>query len=95
MAERTITVMVKAFGGIRDLVGSPLRFELSAHSRVSDLLNAAYERVPGLRERLEDGLARGYLTILLDGRNVRFLSGMETALPDGATVAFLPPVGGG
>jgi len=93
--EETITITVKAFGGIRDLVGSPLRIGLPVRSTVSDLLDVAYERIPGLRERLEDGLARGYLTILLDGRNVRFLDGMRTPLTDGATVAFLPPIGGG
>ncbi len=95
MADERIAVTVKAFGGIRDLVDSSLRFELRAQATLTDLLSAAYERVPGLRKRLEDGLARGYLTILLDGRNVQSLEGMNTPLSDGATVAFLPPVGGG
>jgi sulfur-carrier protein len=35
------------------------------------------------------------ITLMVNGRSVQFLSGMETALHDGDEVLLLPPVGGG
>jgi sulfur-carrier protein len=95
LTDEGITATVKAFGGVRDLIDAPLRVELPCGATVHDLLDAVYEKVPGLRERLSDGLSRGYLAVLIDGRNVRFLQGMDTPLSNGSTVALLPPVGGG
>jgi sulfur-carrier protein len=53
-------------------------------------------RHPGLRERLVDekGLRR-FVNVYLNDEDVRFLSGLETALSDGDTVTVLPAVAGG
>ncbi len=36
-----------------------------------------------------------YITLMVNGRSVQFLSGTETALHDGDEVLLLPPVAGG
>jgi sulfur-carrier protein len=36
-----------------------------------------------------------HITLMVNGRSVQFLSGMETALHDGDEVLLLPPVAGG
>ena len=36
-----------------------------------------------------------YITLMVNGRSVQFLSGLETALHDGDEVLLLPPVAGG
>jgi sulfur-carrier protein len=53
-------------------------------------------RHPGLRERLVDekGLRR-FVNVYLNDEDVRFLSGLETAISDGDTVTVLPAVAGG
>lgn len=43
----------------------------------------------------EKGQIRPYLQILLNGRNINLLQGLETRLEAGATLALLPPAGGG
>lgn len=97
--DERMTVTVKVFGGLRELAASSaITVSLPLGTTVTDLLVALHRRVPALHEKLETGLADGYINILLNGRNgrnVRFLDGLETRLPAGATIAFLPPIGGG
>ena len=89
-------ISAKFFGGLRDLVGSSLvKLCLESGAVVEDVLAELRERFPALHEKLELGISKGYLNILLNGQNVRFLGGLETELSNGATLAFLPPIGGG
>ena len=91
-----IEVTVKAFGGLRELIGSSAAFvHLPHEATITDLLAEIRRCYPLFSEKLEVGLTKGYINILLNGRNVRFLDRMATRLSDGVTVAFLPPVGGG
>jgi len=96
--DERMTVTVKAFGGLRELApSSAITVSLPLGTTVADLLVVLHRRIPALHEKLETGLADGYINILLNGRNVRFLDGLRTRLPAaaGATIAFLPPIGGG
>jgi molybdopterin converting factor small subunit len=38
---------------------------------------------------------RDLVNILKNGRNIQFLSGLDTPLDDGDTIALFPPVAGG
>jgi len=92
----SIRVTLKLFGGLRRLRGSSFEERsVAADSTVEDLWAGLEREAPELVERLRDGVARGYLHVLLNGRNVVFLDGPETRLRDGDTVAVLPPIGGG
>ena len=94
--DKPIAITVKLFGGLRELVGdSSISVSLSTHAMVTDLLGELRHRYPKLCEKLEPGLTKGYLNVLIDGRNIRSLVGFDTALSNGSTIAFLPPVGGG
>jgi sulfur-carrier protein len=93
-----IVVLVKVFGGLREITGGELAkgtatVRLSGEASVSDVIGAIAAQAPMLAERIRSG--SGYLNVLLNGRNVRFLAGMDTAVFDGATVSILPPIGGG
>lgn len=57
-------------------------------------LDAAH---PGIAERLLDdsGEIRRFVNIFVDDEDVRFKSGLDTAVPDGATVSIIPAVAGG
>ena len=91
-----IDVTVKVFGGLRGLLGQAcITISLPLGSDVERLLAAIAATHPELSSRLREGIERGYVSALLNGRNVRFLDGLETRLEDGDSLAFLPPVGGG
>jgi molybdopterin converting factor small subunit len=89
-------VTVRVFGGLREHIG---RAALLVPARdvptVAGLLAHLDAAEPRLAEALRNGLRDGYLSILVNGRNVRFLAAADTALRGGDAVAFLPPIGGG
>lgn len=94
--EAPATVTVKVFGGLRDTVGgSALSVSIQPGSTVDDLLAILDRSHHELAGALHRGLSEGYLNVLVNGRNARFLTGGATPLADGDAVAFLPPIGGG
>lgn len=52
---------------------------------------------PGVADRVLDarGEVRPYVHLFVDDRDVRGLQGLDTALPDAATVTVVPAVAGG
>jgi molybdopterin synthase sulfur carrier subunit len=64
---------------------------------VRQLIDLVCDRTtPQLREDLLDGqeIRKGTL-LLVDGRNVLFLEGLDTQVTDCQEIAFFPPGGGG
>jgi molybdopterin synthase sulfur carrier subunit len=59
-----------------------------------DGLNSQY---PGLKERLldETGQLRRFVNVYVNGEDVRFQQGVETALKAGDEVSIVPAVAGG
>lgn len=57
-------------------------------------LEGAY---PGVRERVldESGQLRRFVNIYVNGDDVRFIDGLNTALKDGDEVSIVPAVAGG
>lgn len=87
---------VKVFGGLRDREDrSNLRVPILPGTTVDGLLSILDQKDPTLADALRRGVSEGYLNVLVNGRNVRFLTGNATELADGDAVAFLPPIGGG
>ena len=66
-------------------------------STVGEVLDALYAEHTELRERVagDDGQLRRFVNVFLDGEDIRFLDGLETAVPDGAELTILPAVAGG
>jgi molybdopterin synthase sulfur carrier subunit len=91
-----IRVTLKVFGGFRQLRESPVEERsVPAGSTIEGLWAGLALEAPEFVERLREGIGKGYLHVLLNGRNIVFLNGPETELSDGDTVAILPPIGGG
>jgi len=59
---------------------------VSKFEELEDLL--LEEPLPGIK--LKSGV-----TVMVNGRNIRFLDGNETELEGGDTVTVFPPIGGG
>lgn len=91
-------VTVKSFATLRNVMESRLTQELNDGSTLSDLLTLLMERYPGLRDEIfEEGRRelQDYVNILVNGRNINFINGLDTELKDGDLVVLFPPAGGG
>ncbi len=87
---------VRVFGALRALVGAK-EVEVGAAGTVRAVLAELAATYPALGERVldEDGDLRGSILVLVNGRNIEFLGGVDTLLQKGDQVAVFPPVGGG
>ena len=94
-----IRVEVSYFSNVRALTGEPgSTLELKERSSVHDLLiNVAARYGDELREYMftEDNMLHSHVVVILNGRGVGVLDGLDTALNDGDRVAILPSIGGG
>jgi molybdopterin synthase sulfur carrier subunit len=86
--------------GIKEVIGQRLtEIELPRGSTVADFLSYMRERWgEGLSTRLfnpDNGAVLPYVQIMVNGRAINFLRGLETSLEEGDEVLILPPVSGG
>ena len=87
---------VKYFGEIRPLTGLKEEGWPHPHSDVRSLLTALGEKHPALRNRLFEGdQLSSTMIILVNGRSVDYLNGVETLLQPDDIVDVFPVEGGG
>ena len=74
--------------------GKKVQVEASTLKQAIDSLVFGRE---GLKNRLldESGKPRDYINVYVDGRDYRFLNGLETELRDGSSITIIPAVSGG
>ena len=89
---------VSFYATLEPIVGERhVEVSLAKGASVGALVENLAQRWPGLAEHLFDehgGLSRR-VNIFVDGRNVRWLEGLETQLEPGQSVDIFPPVAGG
>lgn len=93
---------VRFFGSLRELVGKKvecIKFEddeIVTVKKVLKRLSEIYGKdfVEYVFDR-RTGEIQSYLLLLVNGRSITVLGGLETRLIDGDVLAMLPPVGGG
>ena len=68
-----------------------------AGGTVREVVHALDEAWPGMEFRLcyETGELRTFVNVFVNGRNIRYLQGLDTPVPAGATLHILPSVAGG
>ena len=64
---------------------------------LAELIDALEQQHPGLKERIcdETGELRRFVNVYVNGEDVRFLSGLQTAVESGPEVSIVPAVAGG
>jgi len=64
---------------------------------VAAVLDNLEDAHPGFKSRLldDDGSLRKFVNLFVADDDVRFIDGLETAVPDGETVSIVPAVAGG
>jgi molybdopterin synthase sulfur carrier subunit len=91
-------MQVRIFGSLRQFVGAKaVEVELARGASVQYLLDRLIAEYPILEEKFfdEEGNLRGSINVLLNGRHIAFLQGLDTAVQEDDQVALFPAVGGG
>ena len=97
MMETSPKVEARFYGSLQKVFQGKVRqVDLGKAPNVRGLFEVLCSS-PERRQELFDGQGhiRSNLTILRNGRNIEFLSGLDTKLNDGDTVAIFLPVYGG
>lgn len=89
---------IKLFATLRDLTGAK-QIEVPFHDgqTVRELIQTVRDVSPALADKMLDerGELTGLVHVLLDGRNIEWLDGLDTTIQESNTLVFLPPAAGG
>ena len=91
-----MSVMVRIPTPLRRMTGGKDKVEVESGS-LAAMVDELEGNFPGLKDRLldEDGELRYFVNIYLNGEDVRFLDGLDTAMSTGDEVSIVPAVAGG
>ncbi|GAB4451463.1 MAG: hypothetical protein Fur0044_46780 [Anaerolineae bacterium] len=89
---------IKVYATLRDVVGGPsVWLDGATELTVGQLLETLCNKYPALSPKLllnGDDLHPA-IHILVNGRDMRYLNGLDTLLTNQDTIRIFPPVGGG
>ena len=92
-------VEVKFFTSLREITGKKVdEIQLQNTITVDELLTLLSEKYgKNFREYIynKKGDVQGFLSFLVNGKNINIMQGFDTKLQENDIVAILPPVGGG
>jgi len=91
-----MSVTVRVPTTLRTLTGGAAEVQVDG-ATVGQVIASLEGQHPGFSERILDdqGGLRRFVNVFVADDDVRFLQGLDTAVPDGETVAIIPAVAGG
>jgi sulfur-carrier protein len=91
-----VPVTVRIPTQLRPLAGGHSEISTGG-ATVAEVLKALEAAHPGFSDRIFDdtGRLRRFVNVFLADEDIRFLDGVDTAVPDGATLSIVPAVAGG
>ena len=91
-----MSIVVRIPTPLRRLTNGEDKVDVDGDS-LGGVIEAMNEQYPGIRERICDdqGQLRNFVNVYINGEDVRFLQGLETATSDGDEVSVVPAVAGG
>jgi molybdopterin synthase sulfur carrier subunit len=94
VVAKQVTVSIPT--ALRERTGNRRRVTVEGCT-IRELIQALEQRFPGLRFNLchETGELRPYVNIFLEQENVRYLQGLDTHVPPGASIHIVHSVAGG
>ena len=91
-------MQMMVYATLRDILGtSKITLDLTEQTTARQLLQRLATDYPSLGDKLwdADGNLTGYVTILLNGRALEYLDGLDTPVTNADELSLFPPVGGG
>jgi molybdopterin synthase sulfur carrier subunit len=91
-----MSINVRIPAPLRRVTGGVDKVSIEADS-VGGVIEALNVEFPGIKDRLCDdtGALRNFVNVYVNGEDVRFDSGLETATKSGDEVSIVPAVAGG
>ena len=91
-----MSVMVRIPTPLRRMTNGQAKVEIES-ADLGELVEKLNSEFPGFKDRLvdENGELRYYVSIYLNGEDVRFLDGMSTSTNEGDEISIVPAVAGG
>jgi len=91
-----MAVIIRIPTTLRPLTAGQPEVEVDAGT-VGEAIAALDAAHPGFTSRIldESGALRRFVNVFVSDDDVRFLDGLDTAVPEGATIAIVPAVAGG
>ena len=89
---------IRLYATLRDKVGhKEVELPFATHQTVGDILHELVKVHPELNDDIwnADGSLAGHVVVILAGRDVRHLDGVNTTLSEDDWLDVFPPVGGG
>lgn len=88
---------IRFYATLRPLVGGRTVQLDAPPPTVGAVLHRLIDEHPGLEGKLLDdsGAVRRFVAVMLNGRDIRHLDGLETLVPADADMDIFPPVAGG
>jgi len=89
---------IRLYATLRQIVGAKtVTVETQRGQTVGDALRALVAAHPRLAPSIwhDDGTLAGHVAVMLDGRDIRHLKGVDTPVGEAQHLDVFPPVGGG
>ena len=92
-----MAVTVKIPTPLRELTADEGTVSADGAATLAELVERLDAEYPGMRERLcdDDGELRRFVNVFVNGEDVRYLAGLDSALAEGDEVSIVPAVAGG
>lgn len=91
-------MQIRLYATLRPIVGrSTVTLDTKAGDTVRTMLDELVTRWPDLKPKLflKDEALHPSIHVFLNGRDVRYLGGLDITIPEETEICIFPPVGGG
>lgn len=90
-------IEAKLYATFREIAEGNKSVQITGASTVRDALGQLVTLHPGLGKVFfdDEGAVRTYVAVMVNGRDIRHLEGLDSEIEDGATLDIFPPIAGG